>query len=120
MSKPVGYRVEFIARDPCYYSPESYRIAIEAGTVNADTHGLFTEPQPGCSGEIEVYKGKWWVQPKYVYDRDMSEFTPLYRGPLLVAATEDEQVLFDYPSIVERRLQRDHPHLFPSTKENPT
>lgn len=113
MTEPVGYRLEFKPGDPCYYSPKSYKMAIEAGTANADTYGLFTEPQPDCSNEIEVYKGWCWVQPKYVHGRDMSEFTPLYRGPLLVAATEDEQVLFVFPSIVELRLQRDHPHLFP-------
>ena len=46
-------------------------------------HSLHLEPQPDCPPEIMVYKGRYWVRPKYVFERDMSSFTPLYLGPRL-------------------------------------
>lgn len=111
-SKLVGYRLEVRTGDHLYLSPESYGLAVETGAADCDTHGLFTEPQPGCSSEIEVYKGTYWVRPKNVYGRDLSGSTPLYRGPLIHSGSITELEALLHPGILELKLQRDHPDLF--------
>lgn len=105
MKTPVAYRMDFRANDPCYSSPEDYEKDYQAGYDGADIYGLFTEPQVGCSKEVEVYKGWCWVRPRHVSAvRDMSGFTPLYIGPILQRAPVDEEILHVFPSIVESRL----------------
>lgn len=112
--KPVGYRLEFKPGDPCYYRPDDYEKERQAGYDGADIWGLFPEPQPGCPSEVDVYHGWCWVQPRYVSAvRDMTGFTPLYRGPLIQRAPIDEDVLHVFPSLIDERLRRERPDLYP-------
>ncbi len=111
---PIGYRLDFKPGDPCYYTPEQYEIERQAGYDGADIWGLFPEPQPFCPPCVEVYKGWCWVPPRYVSSvRDLSGFTPLYRGQLIQRAPMDEDVLHVFPSLVESRLQEERPDLYP-------
>lgn len=100
MSEPVGYRVDYRPGDPCYSSPEHYAVDRAAG-FQGDVWGLFHEPQPGCSAEVEVYRGRYWVRPRHASAADAATFTPLYRGPQLERAPIDEEVALLFPSLVE-------------------
>ncbi len=78
----MGYRMEFKPGEYCYYTPEGY--ALEAYKGDAPTHALYANPQPGCPSEIEVYKGRCWVRPKYNFGNIVDEtFRPLFLGPQL-------------------------------------
>lgn len=112
MSALMGYRLEFKPGDPCYYTPKDYATEQAAGYDGADTWGLFQVPQPGCQAEVEVYFGWCWVRPKYASGKDLTDFTPLYRGPKLKDAPMDEAVLLLFPSLVEDRLKQERPDLY--------
>ena len=111
-STEVAFRLDFKPGDPCYYTPENLKVAVAAGYDGADIWGLFTEPQPNCCQKVEVYYGRFWVQPKYAKGFDLTDFTPLYRGPILSSAPLDESVAYIFPSLVEDRLRQERPELF--------
>lgn len=110
---PVGYRLDFKQGDPSYYGLESYEIAKSSGNDNADTWGLYPEPQLDCSQEVEVYHGWCWKQPKYVYNSSLEGLIPLYRGPAIRHRTMPEEVAFLFPSFIETKLKQEFPHLYP-------
>lgn len=112
MADPVGYRLDWRPADPCYLRPEDY--AREISKEGADTWGLFTEPQPGCPPEVEVYHGWCWVQPKYVFKQDLTGFTPLYRGQQIHRGTMHPAVDALFPRFLEDRLHSERPELWDS------
>lgn len=108
--EPAGYRLEWKPGEYCYYSAEDY--ARETYRDGARVHGLFHHPQPDCPADVNVYRGWCWVQPKYDHGIRDESFMPLYLGPLLHEPPINEGALFLFPSLVEDRLRREHPHLF--------
>lgn len=109
---PVGFRMEWKPGDPCYLSAADY--ARESQRDGADTWGLFTDPQPGCSAEIEVYRGWCWVRPRYVSAvRDLAGFTPLYLGPLIHRGLLSEAAAYLFPRLIEDQLRKARPDLYP-------
>ena len=108
-----GYRLEWKPGEYVHMSPEYY--AKEVCRDGARTWGLYAEPQPGCSAEVAVYRGRYWIQPKYVYNTDLKDFTPLYLGPVLHEPPMDEAVLLAFPSIIEERLRTNRPDLVEGT-----
>lgn len=109
---PFGYRLEYQTKEPRYLSPESYHLAVRSGYADCDTHGLYKQPQPGCSADVEVYFNRYWVRPEFAEGLDLSGFTALYRGPLIHAGPIPESELLSHPEIIERKLKRDQPDLF--------
>lgn len=87
----MGYRLEWKPGDYIFGSPEHY--AQDICKQSARVWGLYTLPQDGCSSDVAVYRGWCWIQPKYVHNHDLSEFMPLYLGPLLYEPGYDEAVL---------------------------
>lgn len=79
--QPVGYRAEIKPGEYLFYSVADY--ARETYLGDAQVWGLYEEPQSACSAAVAVYKGPYWIQPRYVYGKDVSEFTPLYLGPMI-------------------------------------
>lgn len=77
----MAYRLEWKPGDYVHTSPEGY--AKEICKEGARVWALYTKPQPDCPQEIALYRGKYFVQPKHVYDRDLTGFVPLYLGPLI-------------------------------------
>ena len=107
----MGYRLEWKPGEYLFATPESF--AKEVCRDSARIWGLYTEPQHGCSDAITVYRGPHWIQPKYVYSKCLDGFAPLYLGPVLYEPIIDENELFTFPGIIEGRLRRDRPDLFP-------
>ena len=107
-----GYRLDFKPGDPCYYSVDDYNNALLSGYANADVYPLHNSPQQGCSQQVEVYKGEYWIQPRYVYTKDISGYMPLYRGALVSRGTVDELVAYAFPSHAEDRLMDERPDLY--------
>lgn len=110
----VAYRLEWKPGDYCFLTPENY--ARELCKNSARTWGLYTEPQSKCPDTAVVYKGSYWIEPKYIKNRCLDEFKPLYMGPLLYEPSFDEDVLYLFPSflpsMVEDKLQKSYPHLY--------
>lgn len=77
----VGYRLEWKPGEYLHYSPEDYRK--EVCKSSARVWGLFREPQAGCSSDVAVYKGGYWVQPKYLHGRKTDDLTAMFLGPVL-------------------------------------
>ena len=109
---PQGYRLEWKAGDYCFYTPEDF--SREVNTNNARVCGLFTAPQPGCSGEPAAYRGVMWCEARY---RKANAFmdpdaVPMYLGPVLHEPPMNEDVLHLFPSLVENRLRESRPDLY--------
>ena len=81
ISIPIGYRLELKPGE--YLHETRAEFSIEVKLSGAQIWPLFIEPQPGCPQEVAVYFGRQWVQPKYTYGRDLSDFVPLYLGPCI-------------------------------------
>ena len=110
--KPQGYRLEWKAGDYCFYTPEDF--SREVNTNNARVCGLFTAPQPGCSGEPAAYRGVMLCEARY---RKANAFmdpdaVPMYLGPVLHEPPMNEDVLHLFPSLVENRLRESRPDLY--------
>lgn len=100
--QPVGYRVDYRPGDPCFMKPQDWAAEVQAGYGGGAVWPLFTEPQPGCPTEVEVYLGWCWVRPQNVSAvRSLDGFTPLYLGPQIQEAAIAEEVAFLFPSLVE-------------------
>lgn len=109
----VAYRMEYKHGDPCFYRPEDFVIAMRAGYDSADAWPLYPQPQVGCSDEVDVYWGKYFIQPKYSRGWDLKEYIPLYRGPQLIHKPQSEAAALLFPSLVEDQLKRARPDLYP-------
>ena len=77
----VGYRLEWKPGEYLHYSPEEYRK--EVCKSGARVWGLFPRPQPGCPVGVAIYKGGYWVQPKYLYGQSADGMTAMFLGPVL-------------------------------------
>ena len=78
----LGYMLEWKPGDPCFYSVDMFEQ--ESYKDSAKVWALYDSPQVDGKNVVAVYKGKWWVQPKNMYEgRDYSGFVPLYAGKLL-------------------------------------
>ena len=77
----VGYRLEWRPGDYVYYTLEDY--AKETKTQSARVCGLYKNPQPGCSTDIEVYRGWCWQRPGKLLYPSLKGFVPLYLGPIV-------------------------------------
>lgn len=106
-----GYRLAWGPGDFCFHSPEMY--AKEINKEHADVWALYDHPQSGCSPEIAVYRGEYWIQPKYVYPHTkLNGFIALYVGPLINEMPISEEMAFAFPGLMEERLKQSHPELF--------
>lgn len=76
-----AFRLEWKPGNYIFATVENY--AIECGKEGARVWGLYKTPQPNCPQEIAVYRGSYWVQPKYVFGKSLVGFTPLYLGVML-------------------------------------
>lgn len=96
---PVGYRLEWKPGDYVHESVEAF--AQEICKESARIWGLFTTPQAGCDPAVAVYKGRYWVQPKYVHGQSLDGFTPLYLGPVLHDPALSEEVQRLFPALAD-------------------
>lgn len=80
-SAPLGYRLEWKPGEYIHESVEDFQR--EVCKESARIWSLHDSPQPGCPQEVAVYKGQFWVQPKYLHKIDISGYRKLYLGPLL-------------------------------------
>lgn len=79
-----GYRLDWRGGDPCHYTVAMYEQEAEIYKKSAQVWTLHSEPQPGCSPEVAIYRGRWFVNLDAIGpNRDMSELRPLYLGPVI-------------------------------------
>lgn len=80
----AGYRLDWKGGDPCHYTVDMYEREADVYKKSAQVWALHDEPQPGCSSEVAIYRGRWFVNIDAIGPAtDMSELTPLYLGPVI-------------------------------------
>lgn len=106
----IGYRVEVRPGDYSFYDCAAY--AVDQYLKGTPAWELHSTPQPGQSNVVVVYFGRWWVQPKYVYGRDLTDFKPAYLGRQVESYSCDSAILHLFPGLLEERLRADRPDLY--------
>jgi hypothetical protein len=99
LQMPVAYRLEYKPGDYCFsLAGDLFKWKYWKG---ARIHSLFTSPQNKCPDKVAVYKGKFWVEPKYSTPTLIAGAIPLYLGPMVYEPGISDEVLLLFPSMAK-------------------
>lgn len=104
MTAPAAYRLEWKAGDYCFATAADYERT--TNKESAQVYGLFLEPQPLCSQEVEVYLGPYFIRPKHcVGGMCPNNAIPLYLGPCLTRDTSNDAVRHKVDDLMQRLMK---------------